>query len=176
MDQIGLEARGLGSCSGNRVLGLIQLWRRTPPWVLCLFSQPTAKKETISSQPVSFFFLSLRKQIYSSLGKRVYHFLCRLLLHLPQKSTGSTSQQGIQRQSPGVYLCWLLVPLAPEPTWNPTTIPLSTVSFRSSLQLCDTEIDFSFWMRGDFRSEWNSWVQGRASSILLKGQMLQCLN
>ena len=176
MDQIGLEARGLGSCSGNRVLGLIQLWRRTPPWVLCLFSQPTAKKETISSQPVSFFFLSLRKQNYPSLGKRIYHFLCRLLLHLPRKSTGFTSQQGIQRQSLGAYLGWLLVPLASEPTWNPTIIPLSTVGFRSSLRLCDIEICFSFWLSGNFGSEWNSWVQGETSSILLKRQMLQRVN
>ena len=44
MDQIELEARGLGSCSGYRILGLTRFWRRAPPWVLCLFFTSHSKK------------------------------------------------------------------------------------------------------------------------------------
>ena len=140
MDQIGLEAGRLGSCSRNRFLGVIRLWRRAPPWMLCLFfSQATAKKETNTS-PV-FFFLYFPRKADLPIPQKV-----ELPFHMSSPTSPSTK----------IYrFC--------EPTGNPKTVslnvPLLTVGFpciqaymesNNSLMEhtsvdCHIRIYFSFW-------------------------------
>ena len=92
MDQIGLHrSKGVGQLQRKSVSRIDPaLEEGSAVSFVSVFHNPQGKRKQLPLNLSSFFFLSLRKQIHLSLGKRIYHFLCRLLLHLRRKSTGST--------------------------------------------------------------------------------------